>query len=104
MPVRNGVKQMNKVLIVTYYWPPAGGGGVQRIAKFCKYLPEFGWEPVVLTVAGGNYAVTDESLLDEVAGVEKVYRAPTLEPHAVFRGLTRVAGRKQDTVGGGVTG
>ena len=41
---------MNKVLIITYYWPPSGGAGVQRWLKFSKYLPEFGWEPIILTV------------------------------------------------------
>jgi len=40
----------NKVLILTYYWPPSGGAGVQRWLKFAKYLPEFGWQPYILTV------------------------------------------------------
>ena len=46
---------MRKVLVITYYWPPSGGPGVQRILKFCKYFPEFGWEPIVLTVNNGDY-------------------------------------------------
>lgn len=78
---------MRKVLIVTYYWPPAGGAGVQRIAKFCKYLPEFGWEPVILTVKNGKYAITDESLLPDVARVKHVHRAFSLEPHGVYRAI-----------------
>ena len=41
---------MKKVLIITYYWPPAGGAGVQRVLKFAKYLPQFGWQPIILTV------------------------------------------------------
>ena len=55
---------MNKVLIITYYWPPSGGAGVQRWLKFSKYLPEFGWEPVILTVDPeyAAYPVTDDSL------------------------------------------
>jgi hypothetical protein len=44
-----------KVLIITYYWPPSGGAGVQRWLKFTKYLPSSGWIPVVLTVYP-NYA------------------------------------------------
>jgi hypothetical protein len=58
---------MNKVLIVTYYWPPSGGAGVQRWLKFSKYLPEFGWEPIILTVDPeyAAYPVTDYSLKDE---------------------------------------
>ncbi|HCA81767.1 MAG TPA: glycosyl transferase, partial [Bacteroidetes bacterium] len=44
---------MKKVLIVSYYFPPSGGPGVQRVLKFVKYLPEFGWQPHVLTVQDG---------------------------------------------------
>ena len=46
---------MKKVLVITYYWPPSGGPGVQRILKFVQYLPQFGWQPVVLTVKQGEY-------------------------------------------------
>ncbi len=42
---------MQKVLIITYHWPPAGGPGVQRVLKFAKYLPAFGWTPLILTVS-----------------------------------------------------
>jgi glycosyltransferase involved in cell wall biosynthesis len=57
-----------KVLIITYYWPPSGGAGVQRWLKFAKYLPSTGWIPVVLTVQPeyAAYPFTDESLLDEI--------------------------------------
>ncbi len=57
-----------KVLIITYYWPPSGGAGVQRWLKFAKYLPSSGWLPVVLTVRPEDaaYPFTDESLNDEV--------------------------------------
>lgn len=59
---------MNKVLIVTYYWPPSGGAGVQRWLKFAKYLPSTGWSPVVLTVREDDaaYPFIDESLNDEI--------------------------------------
>jgi len=57
---------VNKVLLITYYWPPAGGPGVQRVLKFAKYLPEFGWKPVILTVELGNYPAIDESLWAEI--------------------------------------
>ncbi len=57
-----------KVLIITYYWPPSGGAGVQRWLKFAKYLPSTGWFPVVITVRPEDaaYPFTDESLNDEV--------------------------------------
>ena len=67
---------MNKALIITYYWPPSGGAGVQRWLKFAKYLPEFGWEPVILTVneKDAAYPVVDNSLEKEITGNIKVYR------------------------------
>ena len=48
---------IKKVLIITYYWPPSGGAGVQRWLKFVKYLREYGWEPVVFTavLSAGYY-------------------------------------------------
>jgi glycosyltransferase involved in cell wall biosynthesis len=90
---------MNKVLVVTYYWPPAGGISVQRTLKFCRYLRTWGWEPIVLTVENGNFQVLDESLLTEVADVRKVYRAPSLEPHGLHRLLARSFGRKASPSG-----
>ena len=67
---------MKKALIITYYWTPSGGAGVQRWLKFAKYLPEFGWEPVILTVDPeyATYPAIDKSLEAEVSGNIKVYR------------------------------
>ncbi|MDJ0892972.1 MAG: glycosyltransferase [Gammaproteobacteria bacterium] len=78
---------MKTVLVVTYYWPPAGGVAVQRILKFCKYLPSCGWRPVVLTVRQGNYETNDNSVgcLDG-----SLYRARSLEPHGLYRLLSGV--------------
>ncbi|MCB0667348.1 MAG: hypothetical protein KDC80_16085, partial [Saprospiraceae bacterium] len=77
-----------KVLIITYYWPPSGGPGVQRVLKFVKYLPHFGWEPVVITVKDGEYPAIDHSLLNEVNPDLKVYRVPSLEFFDLFRKMT----------------
>lgn len=71
---------MKKVLIITYAFPPFGGGEVMRAAKFVKYLPLFGWLPVVLTVENQDYYVYDRTLLDEIDERVKIYRARTLEP------------------------
>ena len=79
---------MQKVLIITYYWPPSGGPGVQRILKFVKYLPEFGWEPVILTVKNGEYPVIDEALQDEVSPGLKVYRSKSYEPFNFYKFIT----------------
>lgn len=77
---------MNKVLIITYYWPPSGGAGVQRWLKFSKYLPEFGWEPVILTI-DKNYAaytVTDNSLVDDIPESLKVYTTPATDYFSIY--------------------
>src|SRR5690348_8898059 len=55
------------VLVIAYYFPPMGLSGVQRTLKFVKYLPEFGWRPIVLTPAATPYYAHDETLLEELA-------------------------------------
>jgi len=57
---------MKKVLVIAYFFPPTGGGGVQRVSKFVKYLPSFGWSPVVLTVRDPDFDIFDESLLEDL--------------------------------------
>ena len=69
-----------KVLIITYYWPPAGGSGVQRWLKFVKYLQDFGVESVVYTVDNANYPKEDNSLIHEVPKNIKVLKQPIWEP------------------------
>ncbi|WP_165453856.1 glycosyltransferase family 4 protein [Hyunsoonleella flava] len=70
-----------KVLIIAYYWPPAGGPGVQRWLKFVKYLPSFGVEPVVFVPENANYPVIDKSLQDEVSNDIEVVKLPISEPY-----------------------
>ena len=60
---------MKNVLVITYYWPPSGGGGVQRVLKFCKYLPDYGWNPIVLTVEDGEFPAFDNSLLEDAKDI-----------------------------------
>lgn len=76
-----------KVLIITYYWPPSGGAGVQRWVKFAKYLPENGWEPVILTVdpAYAAYPVTDNSLSSEVSESLTIYKTPARDYFSVYK-------------------
>ncbi|MBV5283938.1 MAG: glycosyltransferase [Paludibacter sp.] len=71
---------MKKVVVVAYAFPPVGGGGVQRPTKFVKYLREFGWEPVVVTVANPSVPLLDDSLLKDIPSGVKIYHARTLEP------------------------
>ena len=70
-----------KVLIITYYWVPAGGSGVQRWLKFVKYLRDFGIEPIVFTVENPNYPITDSSLANEIPNNISVVKNPIWEPN-----------------------
>ncbi|GBD92221.1 glycosyl transferases group 1 [bacterium BMS3Abin04] len=76
---------MKKVLIITYYWPPAGGAGVQRALKFVKYLPQFGWQPIVLTVQNPDSPVEDKSLAADIPNECKVYKTKSLEPFEIYK-------------------
>ncbi|HET7152328.1 MAG TPA: hypothetical protein VFJ29_01075, partial [Candidatus Kapabacteria bacterium] len=88
---------MKKVLIVAYYFPPSGGPGVQRVLKFVKYFPAFGWEPVVLTVENGEFPARDESLLKEIPSNVHVYRSKIFEPYSLYRKFTgKAAGAAVD--------
>ena len=78
---------MKKVLIITYYWPPAGGPGVQRILKLVKYLPQFGWEPLLFVPDNPDYPVKDASLENEIPEDIKVYRSQILEPYGFYKKL-----------------
>ncbi|MDN3493059.1 glycosyltransferase family protein [Winogradskyella bathintestinalis] len=70
-----------KVLIITYYWPPAGGPGVQRWLKFVKYLPEFGIAPIVYCPENPNYPILDESLVNEIPEDIIILKQPINEPY-----------------------
>ncbi len=69
-----------RVLFVAYAFPPTGGVGVQRVTKFVKYLPEFGWDCSVVTVANPSVPLQDETLLAQVPPQTLIARARTLEP------------------------
>lgn len=84
---------MKKVLIITYYWVPSGGSGVQRWLKFSKYLPEFGWQPVIYTPENPDLVVTDESLQDDIPKELIEVKTKIWEPYSFFRMLV---GRKKD--------
>lgn len=79
---------MRKVLIITYYWPPSGGGGVMRWLKMQKYLPELGWKPVIYTPENPDASVVDETLNDEIHCETEIIKTPIWEPYEVFRKLT----------------
>ena len=84
---------MKKVLIITYYWPPAGGISVHRSLKFAKYLPEFGWEPIVYTTENAQYPYLDDSNFKDIHEKTTVIKRPIVEPFGIFKLLS---GRKKD--------
>ncbi|WP_197429301.1 glycosyltransferase [Winogradskyella endarachnes] len=72
-----------KVLIITYYWPPAGGPGVQRWLKFVKYLPDFEIEPIVYCPKNPNYPILDDSLVNEIPENITILKQPINEPYGL---------------------
>ncbi len=76
---------MKKALIILYYWPPAGGSAVQRWLKFCKFMPEYGWEPVVYAPENAQYPEIDENLKDQVPKGITIIKRPILEPFGLYK-------------------
>ena len=84
---------MKRVLIITYYWPPSGGAGVQRWLKFVKYLRNYGWEPVVYTAENPEAPALDYSLAKDIPEGIEVIRKPIWEPYYFYR---KFIGLKKD--------
>ena len=91
---------MHRVLILTYYWPPAGSSGVQRWLKFVKYLREYGWEPIVYTANNPEVSATDESLFKDVPDGVEVIRRNVPEPYGIYKFLS---GNRKKKIGVGFT-
>ncbi|RED43477.1 glycosyl transferase family 4 [Winogradskyella eximia] len=83
-----------KTLIITYYWPPAGGPGVQRWLKFVKYLPEFGIEPVVYCPENPNYPIIDQSLVNEIPDNITILKQPINEPYGLASWFSKGSSKK----------
>lgn len=86
-----------KVLIITYYWPPAGGPGVQRWLKFVKYLPDFGVEPIVYCPENPNYPIMDKSLVNEIPKHTTILKQPISEPYGLARLFSKGSSNKIST-------
>ncbi|HMB89708.1 MAG TPA: glycosyltransferase family 4 protein [Rhodothermales bacterium] len=92
---------MKRVLVISYYFPPSGGPGVQRVLKFVKYLPDFGWQPTVLTVRAdhASYPDLDPTLSNEVPASIPVVKTRSWDPYAFY---ARLQGKSTaETVGVG---
>ena len=97
---------MKRVLIITYYWPPSGGSGVQRWVKFAKYLPQEGWQPVVYTPENPELTTVDESLEAEIPPSVEVLRTPIREPYDMYRKLMgkKASGKEVTPISSGKKG
>ncbi|MBX2943694.1 MAG: glycosyltransferase family 4 protein [Cyclobacteriaceae bacterium] len=87
--------QNKKILIITYYWPPSGGSGVQRWLKFVKYLTRMGWEPYVFTPENPSFIIKDESLEKDVPNSVEVIKLPIWEPYQLFFKILGLFGKKE---------
>ena len=87
---------MKKVLIITYYWPPSGGAGVQRWLKFVKYLRDYNWEPVIYTPKNPEAPAIDNSLLDDVPENITVLKKPIWEPYTFYKKF--IGKKKEDKI------
>ena len=101
---------MKRVLVITYYWPPSGGSGVQRWVKFAKYLPSEGWQPVIYTPENPELIAVDKTLGSEIPPEAEIVRTKIVEPYNAYRMLMGkdssidIKTFTQDTASGGETG
>jgi glycosyltransferase involved in cell wall biosynthesis len=89
---------VKKVLIISYYWPPSGGAGVQRWLKFAKYLPQFGWQPIIYTPENPDFSIKDESLLKDIPKEAEVIKTKIWEPYHLYKWFS---GKKSDNANAG---
>ncbi len=87
-----------KALIITYYWPPSGGGGVQRWLKFAKYLPDFDWQPIIFTPENPDFELQDDTLLKDIPDSCEVLKLPITEPFGVYKKLLGKKANQQQGV------
>lgn len=86
--------EQKKLLIITYYWPPAGGPGVQRWLKFVKYLPDFNVQPIVYIPENPTYPIVDEGLITEVSEKAIILKNKIFEPYQLAGFLSKKETKK----------
>ena len=89
---------MKRVLIISYYWPPTGGSGVQRWVKFAKYLPSEGWQPVIYTPENPEQLAVDHSLEAEIPEGTEVIKTHITEPYELYKKFLRRSGHSKEAV------
>lgn len=86
-------------MIISYYWPPSGGAGVQRWLKFSKYLPEYGWQPVIYTPENPEAPATDDTLFKDISPETEVIKTRIWEPYSWYKKFLGI--RKEEKVNAG---
>lgn len=89
---------MKRVLIISYYWPPTGGSGVQRWVKFAKYLPSEGWQPVIYTPENPEQLAVDHSLEAEIPSEAEIIKRRILEPYELYKKILKKSGHSKEVV------
>ncbi len=92
---------MRRLLVVAYYTPPLGLSGVQRVTKLCKFLPEAGWKPLILTVKPVAYYHYDPRLLDDLKA-SRIYRTESADPNRLLNLVRSKANRLTPALGQGL--
>ena len=89
---------MKRVLIITYYWPPTGGSGVQRWVKFAKYLPSEGWQPVIYTPENPEQLAVDHTLESEIPQEAEIVKTRIIEPYELYKKFLKSSGHSKEAV------
>ncbi len=89
---------MKRVLIISYYWPPTGGSGVQRWVKFAKYLPQEGWQPVVYTPENPEQLATDPTLEKDIPAEAEIIKTHIFEPYTLYKKFLKSSGHSKEAV------
>ncbi len=89
---------MKRVLIISYYWPPTGGSGVQRWVKFAKYLPQEGWQPVVYTPENPEQLAIDKTLEAEIPAEAEIIKTHIFEPYELYKKFLKGSGHSREAV------
>ena len=89
---------MKRVLVITYYWPPTGGSGVQRWVKFAKYLPDEGWQPVIYTPENPEQLAVDHTLEAEIPEGTEIIKTHITEPYELYKKFLKGSGHKKEAV------
>jgi len=89
---------LKRILFISYYFSPSGESGMQRSLKFVKYLPTYGWEPVVMTIKDNRYNTgrMDYASLKEIPDMVRIYRTGMIHLLSTLSRISHNLYRKRD--------